>query len=242
MKDQSLCIYSVSVSLSVGLSPPTAYAAFPTPPAILSEAALYQPPLLAASRPPQTTTHSPAHALAYYPPHPHLYMNMNMNYTAYYPRLVHHQLQPAAWSETIISLYLCLLFFSNFLLPFFFFFSSPPVSPSTMSYFAAPPGSMAAAVAAQPHHPAAAASSVMPQPGALVRMQGLPYNTGVKDILSFFQGYQVSMCGAEIKTQIKMSLLSYPAKTCQKVIYSVFYPTALQVVLHVNNCTFQQYE
>lgn len=125
---------------------------------------------------------------------------------------------------------------------FFFFFSSPPVSPSTMSYFAAPPGSMAAAVAAQPHHPAAAASSVMPQPGALVRMQGLPYNTGVKDILSFFQGYQVSMCGAEIKTQIKMSLLSYPAKTCQKVIYSVFYPTALQVVLHVNNCTFQQYE
>uniref|UniRef100_A0A671VHN1 Epithelial splicing regulatory protein 2 n=1 Tax=Sparus aurata TaxID=8175 RepID=A0A671VHN1_SPAAU len=173
------------------LSPPTAYAAFPTPPAILSEAALYQPPLLAAPRPPQTTTHSPAHALAYYPPHPHLYMNMNMNYTAYYP--------------------------------------SPPVSPSTMSYFA-------------PHHPAAAASSVMPQPGALVRMQGLPYNTGVKDILSFFQGYQVSMCGAEIKTQIKMSLLSYPAKTCQKVIYSVFYPTALQVVLHVNNCTFQQYE
>uniref|UniRef100_A0A671VG34 Epithelial splicing regulatory protein 2 n=1 Tax=Sparus aurata TaxID=8175 RepID=A0A671VG34_SPAAU len=135
------------------LSPPTAYAAFPTPPAILSEAALYQPPLLAAPRPPQTTTHSPAHALAYYPPHPHLYMNMNMNYTAYYP--------------------------------------SPPVSPSTMSYFAAPPGSMAAAVAAQPHHPAAAASSVMPQPGALVRMQGLPYNTGVKDILSFFQGYQL---------------------------------------------------
>ncbi|XP_044046581.1 epithelial splicing regulatory protein 2 isoform X4 [Siniperca chuatsi] len=67
------------------LSPPTAYAAFPTPPAILSEAALYQPPLLAAPRPPQTTAHSPAHTLAYYPPHPHLYMNMNMNYTAYYP-------------------------------------------------------------------------------------------------------------------------------------------------------------
>lgn len=81
----TLCI---SLSLSVGLSPPTAYAAFPTPPAILSEAALYQPPLLAAPRPPQTTTHSPAHTLAYYPPHPHLYMNMNMNYTAYYPRLV----------------------------------------------------------------------------------------------------------------------------------------------------------
>lgn len=74
--------------VSAGLSPPTAYAAFPTPPAILSEAALYQPPLLAAPRPPQTTAHSPAHALAYYPPHPHLYMNMNMNYTAYYPRSV----------------------------------------------------------------------------------------------------------------------------------------------------------
>ncbi|XP_043962113.1 epithelial splicing regulatory protein 2 isoform X1 [Gambusia affinis] len=139
------------------LSPPTAYAAFPTSPAILSEA-LYQPPLLAAPRGPPTTMHSPAHALAYYPPQPHLYMNMNMNYTAYYP--------------------------------------SPPVSPSTVSYFAAPPGAMAAAVAAQAHpvaapaHPAAA-SSVLPQPGALVRMQGLPYNTGVKDILSFFQGYQL---------------------------------------------------
>uniref|UniRef100_A0A3Q2QNX1 Epithelial splicing regulatory protein 2 n=1 Tax=Fundulus heteroclitus TaxID=8078 RepID=A0A3Q2QNX1_FUNHE len=134
------------------LSPPTAYAAFPTPPAILSEAALYQPPLLAAPRPPQTSMHSPAHTLAYYPPQPHLYMNMNMNYTAYYP--------------------------------------SPPVSPSTVGYFAAPPGAMAAAVAAQAHPAAAAASSVLPQPGALVRMQGLPYNTGVKDILSFFQGYQ----------------------------------------------------
>uniref|UniRef100_A0A3P8RRB5 Epithelial splicing regulatory protein 2 n=1 Tax=Amphiprion percula TaxID=161767 RepID=A0A3P8RRB5_AMPPE len=134
------------------LSPPTAYAAFPTPPAILSEAALYQPPLLAAPRPPQTTAHSPAHTLAYYPPQPHLYMNMNMNYTAYYP--------------------------------------SPPVSPSTVSYFAAPPGAMAAAVAAQSHPAAAAASPVLPQPGALVRMQGLPYNAGVKDILSFFQGYQ----------------------------------------------------
>ncbi|XP_039867917.1 epithelial splicing regulatory protein 2 isoform X2 [Simochromis diagramma] len=134
------------------LSPPTAYAAFPTPPAILSEAALYQPPLLAAPRPPQTTAHSPAHTLAYYPPQPHLYMNMNMNYTAYYP--------------------------------------SPPVSPSTVGYFAASPA-VAAAVAAQPHHAAAAASPVLPQHGALVRMQGLPYNTGVKDILSFFQGYQL---------------------------------------------------
>uniref|UniRef100_A0A672JPI6 Epithelial splicing regulatory protein 2-like n=1 Tax=Salarias fasciatus TaxID=181472 RepID=A0A672JPI6_SALFA len=133
------------------LSPPTAYAAFPTPPAILPEAALYQPPLLAAPRP-QAAAHTPAHTLAYYPPQPHLYMNMNMNYTAYYP--------------------------------------SPPVSPSTVGYFAAPSGAMAAAMAAQPHHAAAAASPVLPQPGALVRMQGLPYNTGIKDILSFFQGYQ----------------------------------------------------
>uniref|UniRef100_A0A3Q3N088 Epithelial splicing regulatory protein 2 n=1 Tax=Mastacembelus armatus TaxID=205130 RepID=A0A3Q3N088_9TELE len=135
------------------LSPPTAYTTFPTLPASLSEVALYQPPLLAAPRPPQTPAHSPAHTLAYYPPQPHLYMNMNMNYTAYYP--------------------------------------SPPVSPSTVGYFAAPPGAVAAAVTAQPHHAAAAASPVLPQPGALVRMQGLPYNTGVKDILSFFQGYQL---------------------------------------------------
>uniref|UniRef100_A0A3P9N472 Epithelial splicing regulatory protein 2 n=1 Tax=Poecilia reticulata TaxID=8081 RepID=A0A3P9N472_POERE len=90
------------------LSPPTAYAAFPTSPAILSEAALYQPPLLAAPRGPQTAVHT--------------YVN-----------------------------------------------EAHPV--------------------AAPAHPAAA-SSVLPQPGALVRMQGLPYNTGVKDILSFFQGYQ----------------------------------------------------
>uniref|UniRef100_A0A8B9KA00 Epithelial splicing regulatory protein 2 n=1 Tax=Astyanax mexicanus TaxID=7994 RepID=A0A8B9KA00_ASTMX len=127
------------------LSPPT-YAAFPSPAAMLSAEALYQPPLLATPRTPQPPTHSPAPALTYYSPQPQLYMNMNMNYTAYYP--------------------------------------SPPVSPSTVGYFAAPPGSMAAAVA-QPPPP------VLPQPGALVRMQGLPYNAGVKDILSFFQGFQV---------------------------------------------------
>ncbi|XP_056317732.1 epithelial splicing regulatory protein 2 isoform X2 [Danio aesculapii] len=127
------------------LSPPT-YAAFPAAPAMLpTEAALYQPPLLATPRTPQAPTHSPAPALAYYSPQ--LYMNMNMSYTTYYP--------------------------------------SPPVSPSTVSYFAAPPGSVAAAVAAQP-----TPAILPPQPGALVRMQGLPYNTGVKDILSFFQGYQ----------------------------------------------------
>lgn len=193
-------ITCISLCLSAGLSPPTAYAAFPTPPAILSEAALYQPPLLAAPRP-QTTAHSPAHTLAYYPPHPHLYMNMNMNYTAYYPRLVHHQLHLARsvkkyhiWvSELLTSLTFLLLHLTLSL-------SSPPVSPSTVSYFTAPPGAVAAAVAAQPHP--AAASPVLPQPGALVRMQGLPYNTGVKDILSFFQGYQVSTSSTEINSQI----------------------------------------
>uniref|UniRef100_A0A672L7B7 Epithelial splicing regulatory protein 2-like n=1 Tax=Sinocyclocheilus grahami TaxID=75366 RepID=A0A672L7B7_SINGR len=127
------------------LSPPT-YAAFMLVPAMLpTEAALYQPPLLATPRTPQAPAHNPAPALAYYSPQ--LYMNMNMSYTTYYP--------------------------------------SPPVSPSTMSYFAAPPGSVAAAVAAQQ-----APAILPPQPGALVRMQGLPYNAGVKDILSFFQGYQ----------------------------------------------------
>uniref|UniRef100_A0AAY4F0W3 RRM domain-containing protein n=1 Tax=Denticeps clupeoides TaxID=299321 RepID=A0AAY4F0W3_9TELE len=68
------------------------------------------------------------------------------------------------------------------------YYPSPPVSPSTVSYFAAPPGSVAAAVAPQ-------ATPLLPQHGALVRMQGLPYNAGVKDILSFFQGYQVSLLG-----------------------------------------------
>ncbi|XP_059387601.1 epithelial splicing regulatory protein 2 isoform X1 [Carassius carassius] len=123
------------------LSPPT-YAAFSANPGMLpTEAALYQPPLLATPRTPQGPAHNPAPALAYYSPQ--LYMNMNMSYTTYYP--------------------------------------SPPVSPSTVSYFAAPPGSIAAAGPAL----------LPPQPGALVRMQGLPYNAGVKDILSFFQGYQL---------------------------------------------------
>uniref|UniRef100_A0A8C2Q4Q3 Epithelial splicing regulatory protein 2 n=1 Tax=Cyprinus carpio TaxID=7962 RepID=A0A8C2Q4Q3_CYPCA len=131
------------------LSPPT-YAAFPATPGMLpTEAAFYQPPLLATPRTPQAPAHNPAPALAYYSPqlYMNMNMNMNMNYTTYYP--------------------------------------SPPVSPSTVSYFAAPPGSVAAAVAAQP-----APSILPPQPGALVRMQGVPYNAGVKDILSFFQGYQ----------------------------------------------------
>uniref|UniRef100_A0AAR2IRB4 RRM domain-containing protein n=1 Tax=Pygocentrus nattereri TaxID=42514 RepID=A0AAR2IRB4_PYGNA len=68
------------------LSPPT-YAAFPAQTAMLSTeaAALYQPPLLATPRTPQPPTHSPAPTLTYYSPQPQLYMNMNMNYTAYYP-------------------------------------------------------------------------------------------------------------------------------------------------------------
>lgn len=72
---------------------------------------------------------------------------------------------------------------NNFVLSLSF---SPPVSPTTVGYLAAPPGAVAAAATAT-HTP------ILPQPGALVRMQGLPYNTGMKEILSFFQGYQVSM-------------------------------------------------
>ncbi len=67
-----------------GLSPPT-YAAFPATPAMLpTESAFYQPPLLATPRTPQAPTHNPVPAFAYYSPQ--LYMNMNMNYTTYYPR------------------------------------------------------------------------------------------------------------------------------------------------------------
>ncbi|XP_062845909.1 epithelial splicing regulatory protein 2 [Trichomycterus rosablanca] len=122
------------------LSPPT-YATFPAPATMIStDAALYQPPLLATPKTPQLPPHSPAPAFAYYSTQPQVYMNMN--YTSYYP--------------------------------------SPPVSPSTVSFFAAPPGS----IAAQP------ASPIPPQPGALVRMQGLAYSASVKDILGFFQGYQ----------------------------------------------------
>uniref|UniRef100_A0A673M7A9 Epithelial splicing regulatory protein 2-like n=1 Tax=Sinocyclocheilus rhinocerous TaxID=307959 RepID=A0A673M7A9_9TELE len=66
------------------LSPPT-YAAFPATPGMLpTEAALYQPPLLATPRTPQAPAHNPVPALAYYSPQ--LYMNMNMSYTTYYPR------------------------------------------------------------------------------------------------------------------------------------------------------------
>ncbi|XP_007886111.1 epithelial splicing regulatory protein 1 isoform X3 [Callorhinchus milii] len=64
------------------------------------------------------------------------------------------------------------------------YYPSPPGSPTSISYFPA----------------SAAASTVPPQLGTFVRMQGLAYNTGVKEILNFFQGYQ------------------YPAEDCQGLV------------------------
>uniref|UniRef100_W5MVA5 Epithelial splicing regulatory protein 1 n=1 Tax=Lepisosteus oculatus TaxID=7918 RepID=W5MVA5_LEPOC len=55
------------------------------------------------------------------------------------------------------------------------YYPSPPGSPTSLNFF--PPPAAGPAVAAQP--------------GAMVRMQGLAYNTGVKEILNFFQGYQI---------------------------------------------------
>ncbi|MGH0160433.1 UNVERIFIED_CONTAM: hypothetical protein FKN15_039328 [Acipenser sinensis] len=55
------------------------------------------------------------------------------------------------------------------------YYPSPSGSTNSLNYFASP-----------------AAAPTMAQPGAMVRMQSLAYNnTGVKDILNFFQGYQV---------------------------------------------------
>ncbi|XP_023602168.1 epithelial splicing regulatory protein 1 [Myotis lucifugus] len=54
------------------------------------------------------------------------------------------------------------------------YYPSPPGSPNNLGYFPT----------------AANLSGVPPQPGTVVRMQGLAYNTGVKEILNFFQGYQ----------------------------------------------------
>lgn len=54
--------------------------------------------------------------------------------------------------------------------------SSPPGSPTSLGYF--PAATLGGGPAAQP--------------GAVLRMQGLAYNTGVKEIVNFFQGYQVS--------------------------------------------------
>ncbi|KAG9478793.1 hypothetical protein GDO78_012446 [Eleutherodactylus coqui] len=56
------------------------------------------------------------------------------------------------------------------------YYPSPPGSPSNLGFFPATAG----------------ASSIPPHNGAtVVRMQGLAYNSGVKEILNFFQGYQV---------------------------------------------------
>ncbi|KAI1894160.1 hypothetical protein AGOR_G00112960 [Albula goreensis] len=54
------------------------------------------------------------------------------------------------------------------------YYPSPPGSPTSLNYFHSP--SNAPALGAQP--------------GALVRMHGLTYNNGVKEILNIFQGYQ----------------------------------------------------
>jgi epithelial splicing regulatory protein 1/2 len=56
------------------------------------------------------------------------------------------------------------------------YYPSPAGSPNSLGYFPT----------------AANLSGVPPQPGTVVRKQGLAYNTGVKEILNFFQGYQVS--------------------------------------------------
>ena len=60
---------------------------------------------------------------------------------------------------------------------------SPPDSPTTVGYLTTPPAALASAP-----------TSVLSQPGALVRMQGVPYTAGMKDLLSIFQAYQVR-CG-----------------------------------------------
>lgn len=57
------------------------------------------------------------------------------------------------------------------------YYPSPPGSPSNLGFFPATAG----------------ASTIPPHNGAaMVRMQGLAYNSGVKEILNFFQGYQYS--------------------------------------------------
>lgn len=59
---------------------------------------------------------------------------------------------------------------------------SPPVSPTTVGYLTTPP----TALASTP-------TTMLSQPGALVRMQGVPYTAGMKDLLSVFQAYQVRL-------------------------------------------------
>ncbi|XP_036399967.1 epithelial splicing regulatory protein 2 isoform X3 [Megalops cyprinoides] len=91
------------------------------------------------------------------------------------------------------------------------YYPSPPVSPSTVGYFSAPPGAVTTAVAAPTPAP------IIPQSGALVRMQGLPINTGVKDILSFFQGYQLQADAVLILYNLRgqrsgEALVTFPSK------------------------------
>uniref|UniRef100_A0A8C9TM41 Epithelial splicing regulatory protein 1 n=1 Tax=Scleropages formosus TaxID=113540 RepID=A0A8C9TM41_SCLFO len=57
------------------------------------------------------------------------------------------------------------------------YYPSPPGSPNSLNYFPSAAGGPALAT----------------QPGALVRMHGLAYNGGVKEILNIFQGYQVGL-------------------------------------------------
>lgn len=61
------------------------------------------------------------------------------------------------------------------------YYPSPPVSPTTVGYLTTPP----TALASTP-------TSMLSQPGALVRMQGVPYTAGMKDLLSVFQAYQLA--------------------------------------------------
>ncbi|XP_051879817.1 LOW QUALITY PROTEIN: epithelial splicing regulatory protein 1 [Pristis pectinata] len=53
------------------------------------------------------------------------------------------------------------------------YYPSPPGSPTNIGYLPTP-----------------ATATVPTQSGTIVRMQGLAYNTGIKEILNFFQGYQ----------------------------------------------------
>ncbi|XP_036131675.1 epithelial splicing regulatory protein 2 isoform X1 [Molossus molossus] len=61
------------------------------------------------------------------------------------------------------------------------YYPSPPVSPTTVGYLTTSPAALASAP-----------TSMLSQPGALVRMQGVPYIAGMKDLLSIFQAYQLA--------------------------------------------------
>ncbi|XP_057593199.1 epithelial splicing regulatory protein 1 isoform X9 [Hippopotamus amphibius kiboko] len=72
------------------------------------------------------------------------------------------------------------------------YYPSPPGSPNSLGYFPT----------------AANLSGVPPQPGTVVRMQGLAYNTGVKEILNFFQGYQYATEDGLVHTNDQARTLS----------------------------------